>query len=152
MARIAKRMVEHNESVPREYSKPLPILTPLTEPFWNLTTKHVLALQACKKCATYNWYPRPWCVKCGSRELDWKQVSGLGTVYSFTNVYQVVQNSPGFEGELPFTLATVELDEGPRIVAQLAGIKIEEVKIGMRVKATFIDATEKISILKFSPV
>jgi len=81
--------------------------------------------------------------------LVWTRASGLGTVYSFTIITQVVQNNPAFEADLPFALAEIDLDEGPRFVAQLADVKPEDVKAGMRVKVTFVDATPEISIPKF---
>ena len=150
--KIARNMVYAADAAPKEYKKSLPGITPLTKPFWQATTKHQLVLQKCGKCNTYQWYPKPWCIECGSRDLNWTQVSGLGKVYSFTIIREVVQNSPAFDEDIPYALAEIDLDEGPRFIAQLKDVKPEEAKIGMRVKVTFIDATPEISIPKFEKV
>ncbi len=146
---IAKTLVQRADSAPKEYKKSLPGITPLTKPFWEAATKHKLVLQKCSKCDVYQWYPKPWCVECGSRDLVWTLVGGLGKVYSFTIIREVVQNSPAFEEDIPYVLAEIDLDEGPRFVAQLKDVKPEEARMGMRVKVSFIDATPEISIPKF---
>jgi hypothetical protein len=58
---------------------------------------------------------------------------------------------PGFDEDLPFVLASIELDEGPRMTAQLSNVKPEEAKIGMDVVVTFADATREVSVPKFKP-
>ena len=120
---IAMRLVDADSKAPKEYKKALPVITPLTKPFWDAASRHEFSLQKCGKCGAYQWYPKPWCIECGSRDLVWTRASGLGTVYSFTIITQVVQNSPAFESDLPFALAEIDLDEGPRFVAQLADVK-----------------------------
>jgi len=146
---IAERLLNADAKAPKEYKKALPVITPLSKPFWEATTRHEFTLQKCVKCGAYQWYPKPWCIECGSRDLVWTRASGLGRVYSFTIITQIVQNTPAFESDLPFVLAEIDLDEGPRFIAQLEGVKPEEAKVGMRVKVTFVDATPEISIPKF---
>ncbi|MGI0090529.1 MAG: Zn-ribbon domain-containing OB-fold protein [Nitrososphaerales archaeon] len=146
---IAREIVRAADSAPKEYKKSLPGITPLSKPFWQATTQHKFLLQKCTSCGTFQWYPKPWCIECGSRNLEWTQASGLGEVYSFTIIREVVQNSPAFEEDLPYALAEIDLKEGPRFVAQLKDVKPEEAEVGMRVKVTFIDATPEISIPKF---
>ena len=123
--KIAKTLVQRADSAPKEYKKSLPGVTPLTKPFWEATAKHKLVLQKCTKCNAYQWYPKPWCVECGSRDLTWTPVSGLGKVYSFTIIREVVQNSPAFEEDIPYALAEIDLDEGPRFLAKFYYVKPE---------------------------
>lgn len=149
VSRIARSVIENSRNARSEYKKSLPEVTPLSKSFWDATKRHELVLQRCKECGTHQWYPKPWCIDCGSRDLPWTKVSGRGKVYSFTTIRQVVQNSTGFEAELPFVLAVIELDEGPRMVTQLVGVKPEDAAIGMSVTVTFEDATPEVSIPKF---
>jgi uncharacterized OB-fold protein len=103
-------------SAQRRTHKLLPEPTPITRPFWEAARKHVLSLQRCDKCAEYVFYPRGLCSHCGSAELTWTEVSGRGTVYSFT-----VARRPtmvGFPDEVPYVIAIVELDEGPRMTTK----------------------------------
>lgn len=146
---IARRMISRADSAPKEYKKSLPGITPLSKPFWQASTQHRFLLQKCGRCSTFQWYPKAWCVECGSRDLKWTEASGLGQLYSFTVIREVVQNSPAFEEDIPYVLAEIDLDEGPRFVAQLKDVKPEEARIGMRVKVAFVDATPEISIPKF---
>ena len=149
--KIAQRIVENKDKLFLETNKALPTITPLTQPFWEAAKDHRLTVQACQECGLHLWYPKPWCTECGSRDLKWKDVDGKGKVYSFTIIRQVVQNSLAFESDLPFVLAIIELDQGPRFIAPLTGVKLEEVKIGMRVKVTFPDTAGDICLPKFEP-
>jgi len=151
VSRIARSMIEASLKVPKGYRKSLPLITPLAKPFWEATTRHELVLQRCKGCGTYQWYPKPWCIDCGSRDLEWTKVSGRGKLFSYTIIRQVVQNAPGFDEDLPYVLATVELEEGPRMTAQLSNVKPEEAKIGMDLVVTFANATRELSFPKFKP-
>ena len=143
---------ERSLGIPNEYKKPLPKATPLTAAFWRASTLHKFVLQKCERCGSYQWYPKPWCIECGSRNLVWTEVSGLGKIYSFTIIEEVVQNSPVFASEIPYVLAEIDLNEGPRMLAQLKDIGPEEARIDMLVKIVFVNATSEISIPQFEKV
>ena len=83
----------------------------------------------------------------GSR-LD--QVNRLGTVYSFTIIRQVAHQ--GFEPEVPYVYAIIDLDDGARMISNVVNIDPTQVEVGMRVQVTFDDVTPEISIPKFEPV
>ncbi len=127
------------------------MITPLTRPFWHGAKKHELLLQRCKKCNTYQWYPKALCIDCGSRDLVWTRVSGLGTVYSYIIIYHTRQN-PSFQGDVPYNIAIIELDEGPYMYSNVVGCSLEQLKIGMRVRVVFDEITEEITLPKFRPI
>jgi uncharacterized OB-fold protein len=52
-------------------------------------------------------------------------------VYSYSTVYQA---PAGYEEFVPYTVALVELDEGPLVTAQLTDVDQDEVEIGMPVE------------------
>ena len=105
---------------------------PTTIEFWEAAKRKELVLQHCKDCDHYQFYPRPFCLDCESTNLEWKQVSGDGTVYSMTEVH--VKISPEYEP--PYVVALVELDEGPRMVGSIVD---GEARIGDRVKLLWRD-------------
>jgi uncharacterized OB-fold protein len=132
------------------YQKTLPEPTPLTQPFWDFCKKHELRMQYCTKCSEWIWYPKAWCPNCGKKEnLEWRKLSGEGTVYSFTIIRQVIDNSPAFQNDLPFVIALIELSEGPRIYSNLIGQSVEQISIGARVSVYFEDVTSEFSLPKF---
>ena len=88
---------------------------------------------ACETCGRKFFPPRSVCPHCRSKgKIVPFTFSGFGRVYSYTKVY--VPPS-GFEEQVPYFLAIVELDEGSRVLGQVVDTK--EVKIGQRVKAVF---------------
>lgn len=130
-------------------AKPLPQVTDLTRPFWAAAKKGKLLLQKCGSCSTFNFFPRPWCVECGSRDLEWVEGKPFGTVYSFTVSHSVAMNYPGWSAELPIMIGLIDLDDGVRLYGQITGCSPDQVKIGMRVEAHFEDISGEAGIPKF---
>ncbi len=131
--------------------KPLPELTDLTRPFWTAAKSGTLMMQKCGKCNTFNFYPKPWCVECGARALEWTEVKPFGTVYSYTVAYTVMMNYPAWKNDLPVVVCIIELDDGPRMYAQVTDCTPEKVHIGMRVTAYFEDISNEAAVPKFRP-
>lgn len=117
--------------------KPLPDIDDITRPFWDAVQRRTLALQRCDDCATWIFYPNTWCTACFGRALSWHPVSGRGSVYT----YSVVHYPPfeAFAAEVPYVLATVELEEGPHMMTNIVGCHHEAVHVGMRVQICFED-------------
>ena len=133
-----------------DYKKPLPIITENNRPFWEATKNHELRLQKCAKCAKF-WYPSgPLCPHCWSRDYEWTRVSGRGRVTSWVVFHQVYFDS--FREDVPYNVAQVELEEGPRLMSGLVNIKNEEIIMDMPVEVVFEDVTEEVTLHKFRPV
>jgi uncharacterized protein len=112
-----------------DVSRPVPkpdVFVP-TKPFWDGVRDGRLMLQFCKDTNRFQHYPRPVSIYTGTRNLEWREVSGKGRIYACTIVRVP---GPGLEGRLPLSVATVELDEGVRIIANIVGSKPEHVTIG----------------------
>ena len=58
---------------------------------------------------------------------------------------------PSWKAEIPYTLAVVQLDEGPRMHTNLVNVPVEDVHVGMRVKGHFDDVTDEVTLPKFEP-
>lgn len=136
----------------KEIPKPLPQITSITQPFWEAAASGRLIIQRCKSCDAFVWCPRPACSECGSDQLAWAPVSGRGTVYSFTVIREVVgRGARGFEKDLPYVVAWIDLEEGPRLVSNLVECPMEKVSIGMVVEVIFEEAGPGIALPKFRP-
>ncbi len=129
--------------------KPLPVPTPETEPFWKAARDHRLSLPKCTDCAMVRFPPSGHCPACGSPAHEWVDLSGAGKVFSFVT-YQRLYNK-GWENELPYVVAVIELAEGPRILSTLTGIEPEDVVCDMAVKVVFDDVTQDVTLPKFTP-
>ena len=101
-----------------------------TRPFWAGVRAGKLVLQYCRDSGRFQHYPHPVSIYTGRRNLEWREVSGKGTIYSWTIVRVP---GPGLEGRLPLAVALVQLDEGVRIIGNILDRKPEEVRIGQRV-------------------
>lgn len=113
-----------------------------------------LVLPRCTACGFVIWFPREICPECGSQDVDWFEASGSGSIYSCT----VTRRIPGSWGKaVPFVLAYVELDEGPRVMTNIVDCDPEQVAISDRVEAVFEEATGRDGnpgppLLRFRPV
>jgi uncharacterized OB-fold protein len=106
-----------------------------SRPFWEGARSGKLVLQYCRDSGRFQHYPRPVSLATGSRNLEWREVSGKGEVFACT-IARVP--SPGFGSDtLPYAVATVQLDEGVRIIARIVNCAPDDVAIGMRVRVTF---------------
>lgn len=133
----------------QQYIKPLPDIHPETAGFWKAAKKHKLVFQKCMSCGQKIYFPRLMCYDCFSSELEWIPSTGSGTVYSYTIIHQ--QTIEGFAAEEHYVYAIIELNEGVRMISNIINIEPTEVRIGMRVRVTFEEANNEISIPRFEP-
>jgi uncharacterized OB-fold protein len=113
----------------------LPEVTQANEPFWRGGEKGELRFLRCKACGFYNHPPTPICPRCEGRDLEWTPVSGKGVVVSVTVNHQAWMPDEA----LPYAIAVVEMNEQPglRLLTNIVGCWVEEVKIGMPVRVSF---------------
>jgi uncharacterized OB-fold protein len=129
--------------------RPLPVPTPASRAFWEAAKHHELKVQCCNDCRKYIFYPRELCPDCFSTDLGWARVSGKGVVHSYTIAH--MPPHPAFASDVPFIIAMVELEEGPRMMTNIVGCKPKDVEVGMQVVATFDDVSPEITLVKFRP-
>lgn len=131
--------------------KHLPVPTPTTEPFWDALRKHRFVLQFSPSTGAWVYYPRALAPGTLADDLEWREASGLATVYTFTVADRAT--APAWQGATPQLIAVVELDEGPKVTTELVGVAPEAIRIGMRVRAVFDDVPGRnVTLLKFTPV
>ncbi len=117
--------------------RPLPVLgEPDTEPFWTATAEHRLTYQVCLACGQVVFHPRRHCTCCTSGELEWRDSSGAGTVYTYTVIRQ--NGHPFFRARIPYVLGMIDLDEGFRMLAEIAA-EPDAVRVDQRVTVGWED-------------
>lgn len=134
----------------RGVTRPLPRPTELSRPYWDAARRHELKVQRCTRCGLHIFYPRFNCTRCGARELEWIRASGTGSVYTYTVARRPTHAA--FADRVPYVIAVVELDEGPRMTTNIVGCAPDDVRIGMRVEASFEDVNDEISLVMFRPL
>ncbi|MEU1548371.1 OB-fold domain-containing protein [Nocardia sp. NPDC005745] len=98
---------------------PLPEVTPLTEPYWNGLAEGRLLHQRCSVCL-HAWLPaREECPRCLAANPGWVQSAGTGRLISWV-VYRQPLHAY-FADRVPYTVAVIELAEGPRLIGSLSG-------------------------------
>ncbi len=133
----------------KKYAKPLPHLDEENRPWWEALKRHELYLQKCRDCGAIRYYPRAQCPECLSPRTEWVRASGRGKVYTFTTTWQ--NQAAGFRDSLPYVMAYVELDEGPKMLTNIIDCGPEQVKIGMPVEVVYEDVTAEVTLAKFRP-
>ena len=132
-----------------EPTKPRPRVTPDNRPFWQGCREHRLELPWCRDCDRAFLPPAPVCPRCFGEGLEWRAASGRGTVSTFVVVHQPW--FPAFASEIPYNVAQVELEEGPRLTTSLVGIANEDLAVGLEVEATFDDLDDETTLPRFRP-
>jgi uncharacterized protein len=108
-------------------SFPLPEPTPLSQPYWDALKHGRLTFQRCRDCGHAWLPPRAECPECLASEPEWTTASGKGRVISWVIYHHAYHEA--FKERLPYNVALVELDEGPRLITNIvnpdAGMKTE---------------------------
>lgn len=133
------------------YSKPLPTPSPETQRFWDGCKKHELWIPYCRACESFYWYPRDFCPKCFSWDVEWRKASGRGKIHTFAIQYRAWHR--GWANDVPYVNAMVDLEEGPRIYTNIVGVEPDpnNIRCDMPVEVIFDDVTDEITLPKFKP-
>jgi len=104
-------------------------------PFLEGANQARLMIVKCDECGVSSFPLREFCSNCLSSRSHWIEASGLGEIFSFNVMHQVYH--PGFAAEVPYAVVVVKLEEGPKMVANLLGVKPHEIRCGTPVEVTF---------------
>ncbi len=132
--------------VPR---KPIPQPDDMSRPFFEGARRGELIIQRCAACGAYLAPGSRACTECLGESLEWVPASGRATLFTFGIMHQ--RYHPGFFDELPYNIAVVELDEGPRLNTNVTGVANESLRVGMPLVVTFEDVGEGVALPKFRP-
>lgn len=95
-------------------------------------------------------YPaRDRCDICWSADSEWVEASGRGTLHTWVIFHQVYH--PGFAERVPYNVAVVELEEGPRLTTNIVGVENDALRAGMSLVAAFETVADGIALVRFRP-
>jgi uncharacterized protein len=133
-----------------EYKKPLPVIDEDNAPYWEYCKNHELRMQKCKQCGHIRFPPGIVCPKCHSMEYDWTKMSGKGKIFTWV-VFQKAFHE-AYKEEIPYAVAIIKLEEGPKMESNITGIGPHEIKMDMPVELYFDDVCPGWALPKFKVV
>jgi uncharacterized OB-fold protein len=124
---------------------------PHTHEFWDACRRRELRLQRCSDCGRFRHPPIPGCPHCGSPRSHWPQVSGRGTVFSYTVVHHAA--IPSLASQVPYVVVVVEVEgaEGARMISNLLDTAPEAVSVGMAVEVVWDELPDGFVLPRFRP-
>jgi uncharacterized OB-fold protein len=139
-------MTELNDTlnVTREPPKP----RTFSKAYWDATREKRLLVQFDRRSGKYQFFPRATSIYNGHRDLEWREVSGKGRIFSYTIAERA---RPPFQGHEPFAIGLVTLDEGVNVMANIVRCARDRLKIGLRVKPFWTPLTNGTHLLMFEP-
>lgn len=124
--------------------------TEISQGFWDAIAEGRLAIQRCTACGLLRHYPQLRCPACHAPESDWQTVSGRGHVHSYTVSHRAFH--PAWKDHVPYVIATIELDEGVRMVCDLLDADPETIAIGQAVEVRFEDLSGQGPVPRFEVI
>ncbi|OBF15694.1 OB-fold domain-containing protein [Mycobacterium sp. ACS4331] len=130
--------------------RPMPLPTPVSAPYWDGLRRGEVWIQYSPSLGRYVFYPRVLAPGTLADDLEWRQISGAGTLVSFAVAQRPV--APQFADAVPHLLGIVQWDEGPRFATELVDVAPEELEVGMPVTPVFVDVPDHdVTLLKYAP-
>lgn len=125
----------------------------LDAPYWDGLEEDRILIQRCNSCHSWQWGPEWICHKCRSFDMGWGEVPPEGVIYSWQRVWHPAHTALKEQG--PYLVVLVELPgaDNVRVIGNLLGDPLQEVKIGAKVVAQFehhINAAEPITLLQWA--
>jgi uncharacterized OB-fold protein len=140
-------MPELNDTL--KIARPMPRPRSFSQPYWQATRERKILLQYDRRAGKYQFFPRATSIYSGRRgDLEWREASGKGEVFSFTVARRAREP---FRGHEPFLVVLVTLDEGVNVMANVVNCSLDEIKIGLRMKPYWHELPDGMNLLMFEP-
>jgi len=132
--------------------RPLPLPDDASAPFWQAASEGRLAIQRCNACRRWNHAPSMLCPSCGSGDLGFEDVSGKGSLFSWTVIKEAP--APGFRDRVPLIVGIVELAEQPHLLlaANILGVDEAGLRLGMPLAVEFEAVSDECTLPQFRAV
>jgi uncharacterized protein len=114
---------------------PAPDSDPTNQPYWDAAREGRFVLPKCATCHHVMAPPVANCSVCLGRTFEWITSSGRGSVYSFIEYFRAYM--PQYEGKIPYVVAVIALDEGPRMIAGIVRSSDQGIHVDARVSLVF---------------
>ena len=133
-------------------SRPVPVPDERSRPFWEAAADHRLVLGKCGRCGKFTHPPGVVCPNCQHTDprFEFEPVRETGVVRSWTVVHQSFL--PGFDADVPFVLADVEIDDadGVRLIGRLVDGPSAALHAGATVTVAWEDFAPDVSVVAFA--
>jgi uncharacterized OB-fold protein len=126
-------MAENASPAKAPRGKTAPSPTQLSAPFWRAAAEGRFLLQR-TSTGVCQFFPRPLGLE-GLGDTEWVEASGSGCLVAFTECHVA---APGFDGELPYIMGIVRLEESPRVLAQVVGATLEQLSVGLPMRLLWL--------------
>ena len=120
---------------------------PLTAGFWEASKRHVLTAQKCLDCGYLRYPALEICPRCWSANQAWTEISPNGTLWSYIVYHRALD--PSKKDEIPYVVGRVKTDDGPVFTVRL-DVAPEDAKVDMRVTATWDEASDEVTLVRFA--
>lgn len=126
-----------------------PSIDKYNAPYWSALHEGRLRLPRCRACGNLQYPMGPCCSNCLADVFDWTDCSGRGTVWSYIVYHHAFHSS--LVDKVPYNVAEIALEEGPRIISNVVGIPLEALHAGLPVQARFDRVDDDLTLLRFAP-
>ena len=128
---------------------PAPDVTDLNRPYWDALKAGHHTFQRCKICG-HAWLPaRDECPECLGEEWFWEQAGGRATLVSWV-VYRFAYHA-SFAQRMPYNVAVVQLEEGPRMISNIVGVSPDALRIDASLNMV-LESEGPFTVPRFTPV
>jgi uncharacterized protein len=128
--------------MPQPRKIPSPAATVETQLFWSAAREGRLVVPTCTACGRAHWYPRAICPFCGSEQVQWRDASGRGSIYTFSVMRRAKE---------PYAIAYVTLAEGPTLLTNMVDCDFDALAIGQPVSVVFKETENGQPVPMFRP-
>ncbi len=127
--------------------RPLPLVDCNSDVYWNKAKEKKLFVQHCKTTDQYFLYSKQLVSNIDESNLEWLEVSGRGTIYSYTIVYTPAGEF--FKEDIPYIVGSILLEEGARIISNIFCRDPKGIFIGQEVKVMFKNFDNNLTVPVF---
>lgn len=110
-----------------DLSRPVPVPSPETIPFWEACQRELFTLPRCSSCGFYWFPPSGYCQECWSESWTWDPASGEGILHSFV----VFKRQYHVAFPPPYAVGVVSLKEGPNVLSRIETNDPEKLEVGI---------------------
>lgn len=121
-----------------------------TKPWWDAARERRLVAAKCGSCGRFRMPPTPFCPHCLSQALDWPELSGRGTIFSYTIVTRAIV--PEMEGCIPYVPALIDLEGAPgaRLTSNVIDVPVADIRVGASVRVVFVERADGVVVPRFT--
>lgn len=120
-----------------------------TERWWAAVQNRELMVNACGSCGRASLYIRPFCPHCWSEDIALRPASGRARLYTWSVVHQ---NGAPFDARVPYILAMVDLEEGPRLMTVIEQCSVEQLRADLPLVVDFRTDDDGFIVPVFQPI